>query len=309
VKTNRRSIFAISIWLALASISAKSSWAEDYQPLDWVPLPKDTQVLMVYYEYGHHNRYNSTLTGNTKSGTQLYSNIEIVRYLYYMGSWDLNVVVPLGSLNDGKISGVPLGTASGVGDPILSVGGWFIQNQAKKRFLSAATYLIVPIGSYDKHQSLNLGSNRWENDLQANLTQGISRNFTIDVSGDWVYYGVNTQAGTGNQMLSETSSYGAYAWLSYESTSLMHNKLPSFLSVGYMGNFRGIQRLDGVLTGGKDGEQQIRASYTKFLTPTWQILLSVNHDVSVSGQFKQDYGLQFRVAKVFGKKSDFDKGH
>jgi hypothetical protein len=256
---------------------------------------------MVYYQFANRNQLNSTITGNTTGGTHLDSNIAVVRYLYYMNGWDMNVVVPFGGLNDGRISGTPLGSAAGVGDPIVSVGGWFIKDQEKKRFLSAATYLTIPIGSYDKHQALNLGNKRWQNDLQANLTQSFLRKFTIDVSGDWVYYGDNNQEGIRNQTLSQSSSYGAYAWFSYDTTSLMRSKLPSFVSIGYLGDFGGTQKLDGVSTGAKAGEQQIRGSYTQFITPTWQILISASHDVAVSGQFKQNIGLTLRLAKVFGK--------
>jgi len=36
-----------------------------------------------------------------------------------------------------------------------------------------------------------------------------------------------------------------------------------------------------------------------FLSPTWQGLVSVNHDIDASGQFKQNFGLTLRIAKMF----------
>jgi len=46
-------------------------------------------------------------------------------------------------------------------------------------------------------------------------------------------------------------------------------------------------------------EHQVRFTYAEFFAPTWQGLISVNHDISVSGQYKQEFGLVLRVTKVF----------
>jgi hypothetical protein len=69
--------------------------------------------------------------------------------------------------------------------------------------------------------------------------------------------------------------------------------------VGYAGLFGGAQTLDGVSMGTQTHEDQLRLTYSQFITPEWQGLLSVNHDIAVSGQFKQDFGLLFRIAKLF----------
>ena len=49
----------------------------------------------------------------------------------------------------------------------------------------------------------------------------------------------------------------------------------------------------------KNREDQLRLTYSQFVTLTWQILISASHDVSVSGQFKQDFGITLRIAKLF----------
>jgi Putative MetA-pathway of phenol degradation len=289
--------------IGIVIISAASCWAIDYQPFDWIPLRPGTNVVMTYFEFATFDRYNNTITGTTKYDTNLDSEIGIARYLHYGNNWDVNLLVPFGSLNDGKISGQQLGSASGVGDPIVTAGFWFVNNPKKKRWLSAASYLTLPIGSYDKHKPLNLGGNRWQHDLQADLTQGFLKKFTLDLSGDWIHYWDNNQAGTGHQTLSQAATFGAWSWLSYDTTSLLRSKLPSALSFGYEGSFGGVQKLDGVTTGAKTEEHQIRLSCMKFITPSWQVLVSVNHDVAVSGQFRQNVGFTVRIAKLFGKHS------
>jgi hypothetical protein len=71
------------------------------------------------------------------------------------------------------------------------------------------------------------------------------------------------------------------------------------ISIGYAGTFGGAQTLAGARTGTKTDEQQIRLSYSQYFRPTWQGVLSISHDVSVAGGFKQDFGLFLRIAKVF----------
>ena len=41
------------------------------------------------------------------------------------------------------------------------------------------------------------------------------------------------------------------------------------------------------------------AELFRVLQPTWQGVLSISHDVSAAGGFKQDFGLFLGIAKVF----------
>jgi len=279
--------------------------AVDYQPFDWVPAPPGASILMGYYQFSTRGELTNTITGAVKD-SHLDSHIGIGRYLYYNEAFGhpfvLDLIVPFGALTDGRIGGNPAGSASGLGDPTVSVGVWLINQPAHGRYLSAASFLSIPIGTYDRQSALNLGQNRWQHDLQVDFTQTLLERFTIDVSGVWTYYGKNTDAGPAHQILSQDSSWSAYAWLTYDVTSavrrVMRTAARSSLSIGYAGTFGGAVKLDGVPTGSKTEEHQIRLSYSQFVVPTWQVLLSVSRDVSATGQFKQDLGLLLRIAKV-----------
>jgi len=293
--------------LGLVGMVSVPCRAIDYQPFDWVPAKPGVNVLMGYYEHGKYNEYNNSLTGTVSYDTNLESNIGILRYLRYGAifghAYVLDLIVPFGTLSNGKVGGEPLGSASGLADPLASVGFWFINEPDRQRYLSGVVFVTLPIGSYDKGRPLNLGGNRWQTDLQVDFTQGFLDKFTIDVSGDRISYGNNNEAGTGSQSLSQKATYSAYAWLSYDMTSTLRRAMPTAirasLSIGYAGTFGGVQKLDGVPTGAKTNEQQIRLSYSQFITPSWQGVLSVSHDVTASGQFKQNFGLLLRVAKLF----------
>ena len=160
--------------LMVGIIGSLSCLAIDYQPGDWVPLPPDTSVLMGYYEFGTRNEFNNTKTGTAKNRTHLDSNLGVARYLYYHEVFHhpyvLDFIQPFGALTDGKINGQNLGSASGLGDPMVSAGFWFINQPKQRRYLSAADFLTLPLGTYDHQKALNLGGNRWQNDVQVDFT-------------------------------------------------------------------------------------------------------------------------------------------
>jgi hypothetical protein len=307
MRTLRKPSLTIGAGMMVAILRSATCEALDYQPFDWVPMPAGTSVVMGYYEFATRNEFNSTITGTTKANTNLDTDTAIARYIYYgqiLGhSWDIDFVQPYIASNTGKINGERLGSMSGLGDFIFSPGFWFINDAQQRRYLSLATFTAAPTGDYDPHKVLNPGSNRWQNDLQADFTQGFSDKFWVDISGDWTYYSNNTRAGTGNQTLRQHATYEAYAWLSYDLSDLVQRVMPqashAYLAVGYAGAFGGVQTLNGTNIGTKTSEQQIRATYMMFFSPQWQGLLSVSHDVAAYGQFKQNFGLTLRVARLF----------
>ena len=286
-------------------LAASPAAAVDYQPFDWVPLPAGTSVAMLYYEYGQRNALDNQLTGTTKA--RLDSHIAVARYLYYGRVFEhpyvLDVIAPFGSLTDGKVGASRLGSRSGVGDVMVSAGFWFVDDPTRKRYLSAATFVSLPVGTYDHGRALNLGANRWENDLQVDFTQGLGERYTLDLSADWIVNGDNTEAGPKRQALSQNASYGAFAWLTRDVTSEVRHVAPgagaAFLSLGWAGTWGGVEKLDGQRTGARTEEQQIRLAYSQFLTPSLEGTMSLSHDLSAKGQFNQEFGLLLRLAKIF----------
>jgi hypothetical protein len=261
---------------------------------------------MTFAEFTSSSSLDNTIVG-TVPNSHLDSEVGIARFLHtgqVLGhTFGLQVILPFGTLTNGEINGQHLGDASGIADPIIGLGYWFINDPTRKRWFSFVNFVTTPLGSYDKHSALNLGGNRWQNDLEFDFTQGFLDKFTVDVSADWIHYWDNTEAGTGHQTLRQNETFGTYLWLSYDVTSLLQHSMPSVrqasIAVGYAGLYGGAQSLDGVRTGAETNEQQIRMTYSQFITPSVQGLISVSHDVSATGQFKQDVGVLLRVTKLF----------
>lgn len=287
-------LLKVSAIIALATSSRGE--ATDYQPQDWVAFPVGTNILMGYAQFASRSKLDNTIVGEVPD-SHLNSEIGVARFLHYgrIGSHTiaLQAIVPFGTLTNGKLAGQHLRSASGIGDPIVAAGIWFINDPKRKRWFSAVNFVTIPVGTFHKGRALNLGNNRWQNDLQFDFTQGLSDKFTVDVSVEWIHSWDNREAGTGHQTLRQDETYATYLWLSYNISPT------AVLSVGHAGTYGGAQRLDGVRTGAKAGEQQIRVSYSQFITPSLQGLVQLSHDVDASGQFKQRIGVLVRVAKLF----------
>lgn len=283
--------------LAMASVIAGSPCrANDYQPGDWIPFPPGTTLIIGYAEYATSSKLDNTLLGEVPQ-SHLDSEIGIVRFQHYIpiGSsvGSVQLILPFGALNHAQIAGEDLQSTSGIADPLVAAGIWFINDPERRLWFSGLNFVSIPLGTYHERRPFNLSNHRWQNDLQVDVTKGLSDKITIDASLDWIHPWDNHDAGTGRQTLSQDDIFATYLWLSYN--------LPSkaTLSVGYAGTYGGTQTLDGIRTGSKAGEQQLRLSYSQFVTPQWQYLVQVGHDVAASGQFKQDVSVLLRVAKVF----------
>jgi hypothetical protein len=271
MNATRTAISRLAASLLATSLSVPCR-AIDYQPFDWVPLPPRTSVAMLYYQFATRSELDNTIAGRVSTDTRLDSHLGIARYLYYQQTlgvpYVIDVLLPFGTLRNGKVGGVDLGHASGLGDPTLSLGFWVVNEPHATRYASAVSFLTFPLGSYDEGRPLNVGSHRFQHDLQADFTQGILGKLTPDLSADWIWYGANSRAGSGRQRLTQNSSIGTYVWLSYDTASLWLSPLPSAISVGYLGSYGGRQTLDGIETGAETGEQQLRVSYCQFVTPS-----------------------------------------
>jgi len=297
----------LSAAAALTLAASSPALAMDYQPFDWVPIPAGSDVFMGYYEHAEHNEFTNVLSGTAAGATSLDVNIGAARYLHYgllgRNPYVLDFILPFGALTNGRVGGTRLDDATGVGDPIASFGYWLVNDPHNKRYISAATFITFPIGTYDSNKVLNLGNHRWQLDQQVDFTQGLSDRITLDVSGDWIHYWNNSDVGAGHQTLSQQSTYAAYVWLTYDITAALRKLEPhagqATFSVGYAGTFGGVQKLDGASTGLKTDEQQIRASYSQFVTPTLEGTVSFSHDLYAGGQFREKVGVLLRIAKVF----------
>ena len=269
--------------------------AQAIQPYEFTPLPAGTNLAIGYHVYGHNTEFN-VARGPTIKNSGLEINVGVTRYVHFYDvaghPAGIQVIQGFGSLSAAHVDGQRVGSAYGVQDTAPSAFIWPYVNIATKTNFNTTAFLYLPSGSYDRSSAINLGANRWGEDIQLGLTQGIGERFAFDAEFDARFNGDNGSYIPGNRRLSQDPTYRVQLWANWRWSAAFTT------SVGYEGLFGGLQQVNGIFDGNKTEEQRIRANAALFLTPTVQTMLELNHDVHVGG-FKQDFGATVRLLKAF----------
>lgn len=268
--------------------------AADTQPGDFVPAPPGTSAALLYGIFGQN-------TGATISGQDLDASLQSLvvmpRLVHYfdVGGFtaDVNVLLPMGSLWDGKLGNTWLPPNSGTGDLTFVGTLWLINQPKEERYLAVAGYLSVPTGGYDPLEPLNLGTNRFSWTFQVGAIYGLSEHWRIESVTDATFFGDNENANAAGATLSKDLAFSQQIWLTYKATQTLN------LSVGYAYYGGGTETLAGVETGFNSEKQQVRAAASLWVTPTVQVLAQANHDFEVKGGFEQAFSGLLRVMTVF----------
>jgi hypothetical protein len=283
-------VFGAQCWASLGA------WAFDIEPRDYIPAPSGTNLIALYslfQDYGPLNLAGGpTIGGNT--GVR--SELEVLRYIYYGDitgrSYALQLVLPMGTAH-GEIAGRKLAGTGGIGDLLLAAGVSLLPHPEPDMNVGIVSYTSLPTGSYAPERALNLGANRWGEDVQVGYTQGVGGKLWFDFAADIGVFAANPQAGVSRQPLVQQPTYQLQSWLSYIISPT------SLASVGAAALLGGTQTLGGAPNGLKTQSQQIRAAYTQVISPSFQLLGSVAHDVNTAGGFKQTFGVTLRAAYFF----------
>ncbi|MFG1403999.1 transporter [Xanthobacter sediminis] len=275
----------------------QAAHAIDINSADYLPAPAGTNLLLFYSQYATRSEYVSASGTTISRETNLDSYVNILRYVHYFDFAGMRMaaqaLLPAGTLYNGRLDGAELSSAAGAGDPILSGVVWLVNNKASESYVALAPYLFVPLGQYDSGQALNMGENRWKLDLQGAWYQGLGNGFALQLSGDVIWYGSNTDAGGGSQTLTQDNTYQLQAWLSYAFAPTWS------AAAGYSRFWGGTEYLAGVATGNATERDQVRLELSKFITPTFQAMASVQRDFNTSGGFPEDFRGTLRLMQVF----------
>ena len=290
-----KSARALCLMLALGHLALPAR-AIDLLPFDYIPAPAGTSALLGYYLAGSRDELHLEGTGEV-ANSGLDSDIFALRLTHWEQFGDIPVaaqlILPFGSLSDGRIGGGRLNAPSGLFDPTLTLAFWPLSDPANGRWIAVANYLTFPLGEHHPGKTLNVGDNRWRNDLQVGFIQKLPNDFTLDLAADLIVYGDNDEGGNGRQELSQDPTIETYAWLAY-------NFDPgTWIAAGYYGSFGGQQELNGVRNGFRTEFHQARIGFSTFVSKDLQLTGSVGRDFSVTGGFKQDVAFQFRILKLF----------
>jgi len=292
-----RSFKDIVLAVFCAMLAGSSAWAADVNSGDYLPAPAGTNLLVFYSQYATRDEYVSASGQTISNGTGLDSYVNILRYVHYfdIGGFTVapQVLIPAGTLYNGRLGGASFDAAAGLGDPILATTVWVVNNKATQTYIGIMPYLFLPVGQYSAGEVLNLGENRWKLDLQAGWYQGLTNGVALQLTGDVIWYGDNARAGNGTQTLSQDPTYQLQAWLSYAFAPTWS------AAVGYSQFWGGTEYLAGMPTGNSTERSQVRLELSKFITPTFQVLGLVQRDVATSGGFPEEFRGTVRLLQVF----------
>ncbi len=288
--------------LALAgalTAAPHAAGAVDINAGDFTPAPPGTNAGLLYATYATRDKYVLG-SGGEVPDSQLDSLVGIFRLVHYMdlGGYTVapQVLLPFGTLYDGKVGGAALSSASGLADPVLAAPFWFVNRPDAGTYVTIVPYLYLPLGSYDAGEALNLGENRLKFDLQLGMSQKLTDSLTLEAGADVMWYGDNDDAtARGQGKLEQENTYQGQLWLTYTPPAA-----PGWsFAAGYSKLWGGEQTLNGVDTSAATRSDQVRLQAAKFIVPDFQVLAAAQRDLNVEGGFKQDVSLTLRLMKLF----------
>jgi hypothetical protein len=272
--------------------------ATELEPNEFVTAPPGTTAIIGYLVYGDHNAYQALGGQPVTQNTHLNDVEGIARVAEYFDIGKTEFLVeflqPFGSEYNARIGGTRYAASSGAGDTTLALAVWPINDKAAQRYLGLTLYLTVPDGAYNPARTINLGGNRLVYDPEIAFHQGFGKRWSVDLSGDLIAYGDNTNAGVlpdstlAQKPTTQVQAFVNYAWAKKVITS-----------VGYEGERGGRQTFNGVTSGGATHFDELRFVNSYAVTPAFQVLVEVNHQFDDIGSFKQDVGVTVRTLYAF----------
>jgi hypothetical protein len=272
--------------------------ATELEPDEFVAAPAGTTALIGYLVYGDHQSYDPVDGPSSTRGTHLDAVEGIARAAQYFDIGPVEALVeflqPFGALSNARIDGDHLAGSSGAGDTTLAASVWPINDKAANRYLGLTFYLVVPDGAYQRNQAVNLGGHRWVYDPEVAFHQGLSKQWSVDVSTDLLAYSHNTDTGgLARQTLTQAPTVQLQAFLNFAWARGIQT------SIGYEGERGGRETLADIPTATATRFDEIRFVNAYSVTPAFQILGELNHQVSAVGGFKQDFGVTLRTLYAF----------
>ena len=282
---------------AVSFTTIHSAYAVDVNAGDYTALPAGTNVAALYYQHGESDGY---YVNGDKIDAKSHSDIGIFRLIHFTKigniTVDPQILLPFGTVYNTRVGGQHLNDTSGIADPIIGATFWLV-NQPKAgvsgRYVGLTPLIYLPVGQYNKHDSVNLGENRFKYDLQLGWVEPLYKNWSAEFYQDVVFYGNNDQAGNGSQTLKQHTSYQTQANLRYDFNPKQR------VALGYSATYGGKQELDGVDQNTQTKTQQVRFEYQQMLNARTQFSAQLTSDTKVESGFKKQLGANFRLLYLF----------
>ncbi|SDB93207.1 transporter [Acinetobacter boissieri] len=279
----------------LTAVAASHVHALEVQPGDFEALPNGTAMGLVYYNYTS----SKDLYANDRkvsSNAKLKANAGLARFIYAIHpipnvSIEPQVILPFGRITtDGDIS--VLGKTTAIGDIVYGMPIKYIPDAAPKHTFGIAPFVTLPTGKYDNNRGLNLGENRWNTIVQLAWLYHIHPQFTLENIVDGTIYGKNSDY-QGHSTLKQKTKYEYQSYLRY-------NVSPATaFGIGGGWIWGGETKVNEINQDNRSNTIYGKLIATHFITPRFQVNMSIGKDFKAENGFKQDIDTYLRFAYLF----------
>ncbi len=289
--THRNTLTATALLAATLALSPLTH-AIDLDAGDYDTAPAGTTLGLLYAQHAERDAlYNNSHKVAGDNG--LDSDIGIARLVHYTDIAGIRVLpqilIPFGRL-EGKGDTSSLGSASGIGDVIVAIPTWLINDTKNSTYLGITPYLYLPTGNYDRNKALNLGENRYKGNLQVAFSTHLAPQIAWDVAGDVTVYGDNSDALGGT--LKQSLGYQVQTNARY----LLSPKADLRAGISYAN--AGETKQNGV-TADANTQSKFWVGTAFWPLDKTQVILTYGQDIKVENGFKESNRVNLRLLQVF----------
>jgi hypothetical protein len=290
------------------SVSSSDTYAGD---VSVIAVPEGSFLLVDYAGFRHGDGFVDPSGKNiNNSNIDIYTNI--IRFTYAAQMWSRPMIfefaLPYVNPQNASIGGSPLQSVATFFSPTFIAGYGLINEPKDERYLAFTNFLSLPAGSYDNAKLINPatpGQTGWT--TQLSYAEGIGkfvpelRNFWFDGIANMSAHTNGTSPIVGYNSTVQQNSYDIKAYFRYNWDAL------TFLATGIEKSWGGLQTATGTFPGSafpnvalcKDNYLKGHLQFAAGLASDLQLAGDITHDFQREGGYKEDFTIEFRLAKFF----------
>jgi hypothetical protein len=312
-----------------ASDNAPRTYAGDYQGGS---LPIGTAIVSQYQSFAHADAFVDP-TGHTLPDSHANTWIEFTRVTYFAEIANRPFVIeadlPFATLTNVNIPGTNNAVAGGLADPVFHLTYFPIIDAKEQRWLGFTSFFWLPVGrSFDNRAAINVSSpNQFTVVPQFGYTEGLGKlspnlngmffdliaNASIHTNGSSPLEVVNPVSAPlpgilTYDTLTQRPSYDVRAFLRYNPSTFLYvafgiEKSWGGEQIATNGRFLPAGLPVGIplpdLSIGRDDFLRGHFEFQVPVTPDFAIAGDLFHDFQATGGFRQNIGIEIRLAKLF----------
>jgi hypothetical protein len=282
-----------SVALFICMLISPMTQALDLNAGDYDPAPVGTTIGNLYWQNGLYNSYvngSTSLPGRNREHAQV-GIVSLQHYVDIGGYLAVPIVIQTFGQASSTVLGNSLGKDKGLGDLLLGLPFWVVNDAKTQTYFAIAPFLFLPTGSYDRKNAVNLGHNRYSGTLQLAFSTHLSPNIAWDIAADTTIHGDNRDA-VGGGTLSQKPAYQLQTNTRYYLSPAVD------LRAGVSYTDAGATKQNGVTTDANTVSRYWLGTGF-WVSHSTQVSATYGRDIAVKNGFKNDNQINFRLIQIF----------